>query len=48
MESLESKLNLESHVWVLASTFKVCKDRTMKNTNYANAASANATEEEIR
>jgi hypothetical protein len=48
MDRLESKLNLEGHVWLLTGVFKTCKDRTIKNTNYSNAASANATDDEIK
>ena len=48
MESLQSKLNLEAHVWILSAAFKTCKDRTLKNTNYSTPASANASDEEIR
>lgn len=45
---LENKTNLESHVWVLASNFRICRERTLKNTNYTQANSANATDDEIK
>ena len=45
-KSLEDRVNLEAHVWLLASTFKICRDRTIKNTNYSQAASAKVSDEE--
>lgn len=43
---LEHRINIESHVWLLTSSFKLCRDRTLKNTNYSQASSAYATDEE--
>lgn len=48
MDRVQDKLNLEAHVWTLSAIFKTCKDRTMKNTNYTNPASANATDDEFK
>jgi hypothetical protein len=48
MDRVQDKVNLESHVWLLAGIFKNCKDRTQKNTNWSQAASANATDDEIK
>ena len=46
--NLEDKTNLEAHVWLLTSSFKICRDRTLKNTNYGQQNSAITTEEEQR
>lgn len=48
MNRVQEKINLEAHVWVLSSVFKTCKDRAIKNTNYANPASAVATDDEVK
>ena len=48
MDRVQDKLNLESHVWTFSAIFKNCKDRASKTTNYANPASANASDEEIK
>lgn len=48
MDRIGDKLNLEAHVWVLTGIFKTCKDRTIKNSNWAQANSAVATEEETK
>lgn len=48
MDRVQDKFNLESHVWALTAVYKTCKDRTVKNTNYSNAASANATDDELK
>ena len=48
MDRVQDKVNLESHVWLLAGIFKNCKDRTVKNANWNQPASANATEDEIK
>ncbi len=48
MDRVQDKLNLESHVWLLSGVFKNCKDRTIKNSNWSQAASANATEDELK
>jgi hypothetical protein len=39
---------MEMHVWQFDHIFKNCKERTMKNTNWTQAASGKATEEELR
>jgi hypothetical protein len=49
MESkLLHKTNLEANIWAYNNIFKVCRDRSLKNTNYNQAASALATDEELR
>jgi hypothetical protein len=48
MDRVQDKLNLEAHVWTFSAIYKNCKDRTNKNTNYSNPASANATDDEIK
>ena len=48
MDRVQDKLNLEAHVWTLSAIYKNCKDRSIKNANYSNAASGNATDEEIK
>lgn len=48
MNRVQEKVNLEAHVWVLSSVFKTCKDRAIKNTNYANPASGVATDDEVK
>jgi len=48
MDRVQDKINLESHVWLLAGIFKNCKDRTAKNVNWSQAASANPTDDEIK
>jgi hypothetical protein len=48
MDRVQDKVNLEAHVWTLTGVFKTCKDRTMKNTNWAQPASAQASDDEIK
>lgn len=48
MDRLQDKLNLEGHVWTLTAAFKTCKDRSIKNANWSQAASAQATDEEMK
>ena len=48
MDRVQDKLNLEAHVWTLSAIYKNCKDRSIKNANYSNPASGNATDEEIK
>lgn len=48
MDRVQDKLNLEAHAWGFTAIFKNCKDRSIKNANYTNPASANATDEEIK
>jgi len=47
-KSIEDKINLESHVWLLTGVFKTCKDRTIKNQNWSQPSSAQASEEELK
>ena len=44
----QDKLNIEANVWLLSEVFNFCKTRATKNSNWSNAASANASEEEIK
>ena len=46
--NIEDKLNVEAHVWLLTGIFKTCKDRSIKNANWAQAASGQATEDELK
>ena len=46
--SLQGKVNIEGHVWLLSSTFKNCKDQVVKKANYNQPASANSSDEELR
>ncbi len=48
MDRVQDKLNLEAHVWTLSAIYKNCKDRSTKNSNFANAASGTATDDEIK
>ena len=45
---LEHKLNLESHVWMLASSFRICRDKSLKATDYSKQNTGNASDEEIK
>ena len=45
---LENKTNLENHVWVLGSNFRICRERTLKNTNYTQANSADLSADELK
>jgi hypothetical protein len=48
MDRVQDKINMESHIWLFSGIFKNCKDRTIKNANWAQPASAKATEDEIK
>jgi hypothetical protein len=45
---LQDKINIESNVWTQAMTFKLCKDRVLKNPDFSKPNSGVASEEELR
>ena len=46
--NLIDKLNLEAHVWTLNNSFKLCRERALKNNNFHQPNSAQATEDELK
>ena len=48
MDRTQEKLNLEAHVWLLSEIYSNCKTRSIKNANWTNPDSGNATEEELK
>ena len=44
----QEKFNLEAQIWHHSNTFRICKERVLKNVNFTKSGSEKSSDKEIK